>query len=326
MPPGPDRDFERRHPVLPADGDELAAHLREVFGAHTDPATTLLPGGRVNSNYRIDLPEKPEAGLLRLYARGDGPCQVERDILNRLQGQVPVPRVLYDGCSGTTPFLILSWVNGQTLENALKNKNGDPRCLGAAAGQALATIHRTHFPADGRLGPGLKVQAPFGSTGEVFDQFAIRPLSNRAGERLPRDLRLDLPRLIKQHLPRLQAIELPTVLVHSDFNPPNLLVDADRLTGVLDWEFAHAGNPLTDIANMLRPRPHQPDAFNQAFLAAYQKNAGPLPNDWEAASRLLDLLSQIEMLDAEEDRPVIFNWARQRISDTVTFLQSGSHI
>ena len=43
-------------------------------------------------------------------------------------------------------------------------------------------------------------------------------------------------------------------LVHSDLNPKNLLFDPDTLalTGVLDWEFAHAGHPFTDLGNLLR--------------------------------------------------------------------------
>ena len=45
-----------------------------------------------------------------------------------------------------------------------------------------------------------------------------------------------------------------TCLVHSDLNPKNLLVDPDTLavTGVLDWEFAHSGHPVTDLGNLLR--------------------------------------------------------------------------
>ena len=42
--------------------------------------------------------------------------------------------------------------------------------------------------------------------------------------------------------------------MHSDLNPKNLLVDPDTLevTGLLDWEFAHAGLPVTDLGNLLR--------------------------------------------------------------------------
>jgi len=43
-------------------------------------------------------------------------------------------------------------------------------------------------------------------------------------------------------------------LVHSDFNPKNLLVDpaTARITGLIDWEFAHAGSPYTDLGNLFR--------------------------------------------------------------------------
>jgi aminoglycoside phosphotransferase (APT) family kinase protein len=43
-------------------------------------------------------------------------------------------------------------------------------------------------------------------------------------------------------------------LVHSDFNPKNLLVDpaTAQITGLIDWEFAHAGSPYTDLGNLLR--------------------------------------------------------------------------
>ncbi len=45
-----------------------------------------------------------------------------------------------------------------------------------------------------------------------------------------------------------------TCLVHSDLNPKNVLVDPGSLevTGLLDWEYAHAGLPGTDLGNLLR--------------------------------------------------------------------------
>ncbi len=45
-----------------------------------------------------------------------------------------------------------------------------------------------------------------------------------------------------------------SVLVHSDFNAKNLLVDLEtsQVCGVLDWEFAHAGSPYADLGNLTR--------------------------------------------------------------------------
>jgi aminoglycoside phosphotransferase len=41
-----------------------------------------------------------------------------------------------------------------------------------------------------------------------------------------------------------------TFLVHGDFGPNNLLLDdrAQAVTAVLDWEWAHAGDPVEDLA------------------------------------------------------------------------------
>lgn len=39
-----------------------------------------------------------------------------------------------------------------------------------------------------------------------------------------------------------------TALVHGDFRNGNLLVDATGLTAILDWELAHIGNPMEDLA------------------------------------------------------------------------------
>lgn len=42
--------------------------------------------------------------------------------------------------------------------------------------------------------------------------------------------------------------EGPVGLVHGDAGPGNFLFDHDRLTALIDWEFAHLGDPLEDIA------------------------------------------------------------------------------
>ena len=52
----------------------------------------------------------------------------------------------------------------------------------------------------------------------------------------------------------LDGAVLRTCLVHSDLNPKNVLVDPATLevTGLVDWEFAHAGSPYADLGNLLR--------------------------------------------------------------------------
>ncbi|HEV2132374.1 MAG TPA: phosphotransferase family protein [Longimicrobiaceae bacterium] len=51
-------------------------------------------------------------------------------------------------------------------------------------------------------------------------------------------------RWLREHLPRGND----PVVCHGDFRIGNLMVDAQGLVGVLDWEFAHLGDPVEDLA------------------------------------------------------------------------------
>ena len=66
-------------------------------------------------------------------------------------------------------------------------------------------------------------------------------------------------RLVGEALAQLQAVAPETVrdlegsgpvVVHGDFGPQNMLfdLDADCVTGVIDWESAHFGSPVEDLA------------------------------------------------------------------------------
>jgi hypothetical protein len=66
-----------------------------------------------------------------------------------------------------------------------------------------------------------------------------------------------------------QAME-GSVLVHGDFGPQNMLFDSsDQVTAVVDWEFAHVGHPIEDLAwaewIVRTHHPHQSDALGALF-------------------------------------------------------------
>jgi aminoglycoside phosphotransferase len=78
----------------------------------------------------------------------------------------------------------------------------------------------------------------------------------------------------------LRAGEPGEVLVHGDFGPNNVLLDAaaERVTALLDWEWAHAGDPVEDLAWCeFIIRLHH--AAEMASLAAFYASYGDRP-DW----------------------------------------------
>ena len=66
----------------------------------------------------------------------------------------------------------------------------------------------------------------------------------------------------------------PVVLAHGDAGPGNFLFDHDQLTALIDWEFAHLGDPLEDIAwfSMRCVMEPVPDYFGA--LEIYERAAG----------------------------------------------------
>jgi len=77
----------------------------------------------------------------------------------------------------------------------------------------------------------------------------------------------------------LPAAPARKVLVHGDFRPANLLVDKGKVTALLDWEFAHTGDPVEDLGWYLAPR-YRAEHFipglwgREDFVAAYEVASG----------------------------------------------------
>ena len=113
-------------------------------------------------------------------------------------------------------------------------------------------------------------------------------------------------RLIGSLLRRLQGLDpasvpgltgVGDVIVHGDFGPQNVLIDDSRVSALLDWEFAHIGSAVEDLAwaewivRMHHPR--DVGSLPELFRAA---QAAPAWNDRQAAmvGRCRELLGRAE--------------------------------
>jgi len=67
---------------------------------------------------------------------------------------------------------------------------------------------------------------------------------------LDRELLMDIWAYFQSHRHALEGAE--AVLVHGDFHFDNLLAEGDRITGVVDWEFARAAPPDMELDQLLR--------------------------------------------------------------------------
>ncbi|MFA5628420.1 MAG: phosphotransferase family protein [Thiohalomonadaceae bacterium] len=64
-------------------------------------------------------------------------------------------------------------------------------------------------------------------------------------------------------------------LVHGDLRPGNFLYDSEGITALLDWEMAHVGDPLEDVAWIYRAL-WSPEKFLplDEFVSLYEQNLG----------------------------------------------------
>ena len=88
-------------------------------------------------------------------------------------------------------------------------------------------------------------------------------------------------------------------LVHGDYGLNNMLIDNDRVAAVLDWEFAHIGNPVYDLGYFR----FQAEALGpwEEFLRAYEAAGGTVPDERQldyanllAETRLTVMTRQVE--------------------------------
>lgn len=90
----------------------------------------------------------------------------------------------------------------------------------------------------------------------------------------------------------------PRTLVHGDYGLNNILVENSKVTTILDWEFAHLGNPAYDLGYFRCMA--EPLSSWEHFLCAYEKAGMKLPDQDQlnyatlfAATRLGVMTAQV---------------------------------
>ncbi|MFY9328091.1 MAG: phosphotransferase family protein [Georgfuchsia sp.] len=81
----------------------------------------------------------------------------------------------------------------------------------------------------------------------------------------------------------------PPALVHGDIGFHNLLLNEGELSAVLDWEFAHVGDPAEDIGYIRSLMANQLDW--PRFIAEYQGAGGTIPS--EERVRFFEIWAQV---------------------------------
>lgn len=264
-----------------------------------------LEGGWSGETFvsRVGSGPTAERQVVRIHARDPGRAEVDAALLRLVRGLLPVPEVLeVRPAHGEMPALLvtsfLPGVRGDLLLPDLDDQG--LATAGRHVGEVAAILGGMPLArAGGFVGPDLRVE-PWdladglpGWVAQHEDDLAHWSAPERAG----------LAALAEDAQDLLDTVGR-ICLVHSDLNPKNLLLDPDTLevTGVLDWEYAHAGHPFTDLGNVLRFE-EQP-AYREAVLSAYGHRHGTPPDRALALARAADLWALVDLAARRGDNPV----------------------
>ena len=268
---------------------DLAASLTPLAGGHSG-RTFLSEVAGSRSVVRVYPPGDP---------RGPDALQVDDAVLHLVRGLVPVADVLEvrRGHGDLPGLLITSWVPGEPGDRVVTGLDeAGLAVLGGAMGTVAATLAGMPMV---RPGPYVDADLRIGT-------FPERGLSEWVEERLvtwSASERASLVPVAEEAQVRLDGVGR-ACLVHSDLNPKNVLVDPVtlELTAVLDWEFAHAGHPWTDVGNVVRFE-RQP-AYVDAVLRAWTERHGGSAAELLDGARAADLWALVDLASRAGTNPV----------------------
>lgn len=231
-----------------------------VLPGHTVAAVSEIHGGEIAATYEIAFGGAEQPVILKVYPDSlHWKMQKEVTVASLIQARlsVPVPRVLLADDSKRLlglNFILMTKLAGSILagfESTLTN--GQRVSAYRQIGLLLREFHRIPMEAFGYIGASGILTAH--STNHAYLSFQfdrkLKEFTDRGGA-------VRLAQRIAAHVSRrvdlLRECSHP-MLCHNDLHAGNLLAEITkgdvRLSGVLDFEGALAGDPLMDVAKAL---------------------------------------------------------------------------
>ncbi|MCC6829330.1 MAG: phosphotransferase family protein [Novosphingobium sp.] len=243
------------------DRTKLEAHLRARIGDPSLAVTAFEPvmGGLANQTYFFELTAAGETRRLvarknpgvALFSHGLHRARAEYEVLRLVHAAgLPVAEPLWlftDQADVAGDFYIMTRLDGRNVGNLAGASERLPEELMLNLARFLARLHRIpldHFKPFLDRGD-LPVtandtieQAVRANVGQLYDVW-------RQSRRFPSPTEAYVIDWLRRDVPRNAA---RPCLVHTDCFVHNMLVDGNDVTGVVDWEAAHFGDPAEDLA------------------------------------------------------------------------------
>jgi len=244
------------------ENEAVRAHARALL-RDRNPPEALTRFRRLGGGYSNLVCDLNDRYILRVFFRPgwDRQFAAERATLEALRDVPLVPRVLRAGVvlprkgGAAWPTLLLTKCPGDHAFRAWLD--AAPPVRTRLVQEMVATIRQVHArPAERyTVGFGLLVADGSNVTWQHLHDAAITRLLDtvRANRLSPALAGLvdETEAYYQAHRAALEYQVGPR-LVHGDLHLHNMITDGERLTGIVDWEWAHGGEPDADLAALIR--------------------------------------------------------------------------
>jgi len=228
------------------DGFEtLESTKRLTSGASriTFEVSTICKGKPKKLALRINPADLNEDGLMSQRIAPSSEAEVMK--LARSAG-IPTPEIIYifDEEDDLGEGYLMDWMEGESVGSKISRGEEFKAIrpvLAKQCGQILGRLHSIDISATG-LETVLEKLKPIDYVSQQYKIYKSLKVQRPMIEYVARWLLENPPR------------DRPLCLVHNDFRNGNLLVNKlSGISGVLDWEIAHIGNPIRDIGWLCTP-------------------------------------------------------------------------
>jgi len=253
--------------------DDLVQWVEDLGGGRLTYADRK-PGGARKEAWFVDL-EQPDGGVRELFLHVDRSDPQRTKDPWTLHREASVCRALQDTDVPVARLLGVHHSHQAMLSERLKGENWFSRILDPLEQEEtardfmakLAALHKLD-PASLDL-PGFPVPTTVRDAvcHELDEWDAI--LEGRGGELEPA-LAFTL-RWLRRHVPLPEG---PVVLVQGDTGPGNFMYASGRVVAIVDWELAHLGDPMEDIAWLSLRSTQEPFTDFPARLRDYEQWSG----------------------------------------------------
>lgn len=293
------KDWEKTSTLITVDAAVIDAMVDSIYPGARIEFLRILEGGCANLNIHLRLVGHPRPLLLRIYVRDPKTSPIEQNVEKLLHPSLPTPQTYATGSVSGFQFAFKEFMVGIPLRDLLLSQSRyELKPLLYEVGRMLFQLSTHRFPQSGFFDEHLCVKHPFAP--HFAKNLYTNLLENSSLQRnLDKKTYTRLWRITNHFTDDLTNIANPC-LVHGDFDPANILVQNVegnwRISALLDFEFAHAGSPLLDIATLLRYGHLMPRDYGEGFLEGLRYHGITLEADLVTRISLLNCLALIEIL------------------------------